>query len=103
MTTNANHTPSPHIEITSDDPLIDAPLHIQLSGFAADQLLTVRAQMADDSHRLWESQASFRTDAQGSVDLSTQKPLSGTYDNVDGMGLLWSMAPTGEHKHITFD
>ena len=99
---NIPDTAFPHIEITSDNPLIDAPLHIRLNGFEPDQPLTIRAQTTDDSARPWTSYATFKADAQGSVDLNTQKPLSGTYDDIDGMGLLWSMTPT-EHKNIIFD
>jgi len=41
----------------------------------------------------WESQATFLTDTEGSVDVSTQQPFSGTYAQVDPMGLFWSMVP----------
>ena len=39
---------------------------------------------------------------QGRVDVATQKPLAGTYNNADPMGIVWSMLPTGEKQNILF-
>jgi dienelactone hydrolase len=47
--------------------------------------------MRDDVERDWSSYASFRADASGAIDVSSQPTLSGTYDGVDQMGLFWSM------------
>jgi hypothetical protein len=44
----------------------------------------------------WDAHAAFvTTDALGSVDVSGQRPVSGTYDSDDPTGLFWSMAPGG--------
>jgi pimeloyl-ACP methyl ester carboxylesterase len=39
----------------------------------------------------YESSAVFEADANGNLDLSTQKPISGSYDSMDSMGLLLSL------------
>lgn len=39
------------------------------------------------------ARAAFTADARGVVDLSTSRPISGTYAQADGSGLFWSMAP----------
>lgn len=47
---------------------------------------------ADDNKRIFESQATFKSDSNGVIDLSTQAPISGTYTSVDSNGLFWSMS-----------
>ncbi len=39
----------------------------------------------------WRAHAQFQADEHGVVDVDTQPPLAGTYDQADGMGLFWSM------------
>jgi dienelactone hydrolase len=84
---------SPHIEIHPTEALVDALLSIRLSGFPASQPVTLRAQMANYLGCPWESYATFSADTQGSVDVSTQRPVDGTYEQLDPMGLFWSMTP----------
>lgn len=43
-----------------------------------------------------ESRAVFELEADGVVDLDTQKPIDGTYNTADSMGLIWSLASTGD-------
>ena len=77
---------------------IDEPVAIQLSGFAPDTEVTVRATTVGTAYPNLEpggstrtSSATFRTNAQGAVDLATQAPLSGSYTMANAMGLFWSM------------
>jgi dienelactone hydrolase len=94
MSKDAGHPgTSPHIEIEPTDALVDALVTIRLDGFPAGQPVTVRAQMAQYLGYTWEFRATFRADAQGRVDVSTQRPVDGTYEQPDPMGLFWSMAP----------
>src|SRR3954447_18311301 len=64
---------------------IDEPVAIRLSGFAAETEVTVRATTAGAAYPslgpggwIRASSATFRTDAQGAVDLATQAPASGS-------------------------
>lgn len=89
----------PAIAIQPSEVLMDQPVDIRLSGFAPNQEVTLRATTVgaafpdfSDSGKVYESYATFRTDAQGTLDVGKQAPLSGTYSTVDGMGLFWSMA-----------
>ena len=94
MSKDAGHPgTSPRIEIEPTDALVDALVTIRLDGFPAGQQVTVRAQMAQYLGYTWKSRATFRADAQGRVDVSTQRPADGTYEQPDPMGLFWSMAP----------
>ena len=61
-------------------------------GLEPNQTVVLRARMRDDVERDWSSYATFRADATGAVDVSSQPALSGSYDGVDQMGLFWSMA-----------
>jgi dienelactone hydrolase len=79
---------TPKIEIVPDRGLIDEPVSIRLSGFESGQHITVRAQMSEH----WRSWATFVADQSGKVDLAMQKPVSGSYDETDVMGLIWSMS-----------
>lgn len=81
----------PRITITPSKALLDEPVQVSLSCFPASSPVTITASMYDDEGSLWTSQATFMSDADGSLDLSTQRPLAGSYDAVDAMGLFWSM------------
>ena len=98
----ANKVTSPQIDIVSKGPLIDDAFNIHLNGFTPGQRLTLKASMLDDFARQWEAYAEFQADAQGRVNVATQKPLVGTYNNADPMGIVWSMLPTGETQNILF-
>src|SRR5690606_27188681 len=52
--------------------------------------------------QLWQSQAVFQADANGTIDLSSQAPLSGSYEGVDPMGLIWSQRPEQEGEREVF-
>jgi hypothetical protein len=77
----------PQIEVHPVKALIDEPVAIHLHGFGANETVTLRARMGQN----WSSYATFLTNAHGSADVGTQRPLDGTYDRADPMGLFWSM------------
>src|SRR5437870_272538 len=97
MSKGAGYTETlPHIEIQPPEALVDASVSIQLRGFAAGQQITLYARMANYLGCTWESHATFIADAQGGVDVSTQRPVHGTYEQLDPMGLFWSMVPPAD-------
>ncbi|MAT97728.1 MAG: hypothetical protein CL608_11335 [Anaerolineaceae bacterium] len=73
--------------------LADESVVIQVLGLEPGQTVTLRASLRDDYDRRWESEATFVADNAGVVDVATQAPMSGTYTDIDAMGLLWSMVP----------
>jgi dienelactone hydrolase len=94
----ATAVPAPVISIQPSEAFIDEPVSISLSGFEPNQEVTIRATTVGtafpdviDTGIVRESQATFKTDANGEVDLAKQAPLSGSYAIADGMGLFWSM------------
>ena len=77
---------------------IDESVSIRLSGFAPSSDVTLRATTVGaaypnlaDTGVIRESTATFRTDANGAVDLARQAPISGSYAIANPMGLIWSM------------
>jgi hypothetical protein len=80
---------SPHIEVIHERVLFDEEVAIRVSSLRPDQIVTIRARTKDALSNPWESYATFKTDLDGIIDLSSQKPLHGTYDGVDSIGLFW--------------
>lgn len=83
----------PLIEIKPESTLADEVVKIQVVGLVPGQTVTLRASLNDDLEQHWESYATFRSDGNGIVDVTTQVPMSGTYHIADPMGLFWSMLP----------
>ena len=78
--------------------LVGEPLSIKVDGLPADQNVTLTAERSmaasspEGSPVLYRSQVVFPAQ-QGTLDLATAQPVSGTYTDADIHGLFWSMAP----------
>src|SRR5689334_4657793 len=70
-------------------------VHIEVTGLGAGQQATVQVSSTDANGVPWVSAATYRADASGVVDPSLVAPLSGSYQGVSGMGLVWSMHQLG--------
>ena len=88
--------------ITPLDDLIDVQRIIRIEGLAAGEKVTVTSSTPRSQQRTWHSQASFEADAQGVVDLSQQAPVSGSYQGVSSMGLIWSQEPSVPSAAVVF-
>lgn len=86
-------TSAPYIEIQPESAMADETVKIKVIGLQPEQIITLRASMKDDVDLDWESYATFVANNEGVVDVTAQVPISGTYDTVDPMGLIWSMLP----------
>jgi len=73
--------------------LCDSKINISVSELPPHGKVTLKAHMCFPwaKHVHFESCASFTADHNGYVDLSKQKPDSGSYDFVDSMGLITSL------------
>jgi hypothetical protein len=73
--------------------LVDQPVDICVSDLPANGKVKISAsyRLPWAKDVLWESFAWFTADAVGRVDLSQQKPESGSYDFIDCMGLIASV------------
>ena len=82
------------LDVTPETPVMDTPLRIRLDGLVPRGAVTLTAT-CDLADRSWASSAVFMAAADGSVDLTRDAPLTGSYSSVDPMGLIWSMASAG--------
>lgn len=81
------------ISVTPPAAPLDDRVVVRVSGLQAGQEVTVRTTTLDVEGRPWRAEASFRADAKGVIDVSTQAAASGTYTGVEAMGLFWSARP----------
>ncbi len=86
------------ISIEPADAVYGTPFSMTISGLEPEEQATIKARAIDGSGIFWESTATFKADGNGDIDLSSQAPSSGDYDEPDVMGLLWSMEPSNSRK-----
>jgi dienelactone hydrolase len=79
------------ISATPSPARVDDPLTIVASGCRPGQTVTVRARMRGGDGRRWQSHAVFEAGPSGTIDLTVQSPIAGSYHGADPRGLLWSM------------
>lgn len=80
----------PAISVDHPVALSDQALKIALSGFPPDAIVEIETRRRDLQHRPWRAWARFRTDGAGTLDLTAEAPLEGSYEGVSAMGLFWS-------------
>jgi len=90
----------PFIEATPERALIDQQTSISVKNIQPQETFAIQAEALDDDNVLWISEASFRADNNGIIDLSKQAPQTGSYSGVEPMGLLWSMQATSNPSAI---
>ena len=90
------------ITVDQADALIDVARHIRIEGAQPGEAVEIRAE-TPRSGVLWRAQARFIADAQGTVDLNRDAPVSGSYAVVDGMGLVWSQSPVQSSSRELFN
>lgn len=88
------------LEVNPQRVLSDEPAVVRATGLQPGERVMIKADLEDGGGERWESEAEFVTDAQGTVDVSTQAPVSGSYKQVSAMGLIWSMRPRDRSAKI---
>lgn len=81
--------------VTIDAPataMVDERIGIEVTGLDADTPVWIEARTEDGSGHPWFGRSLFEP-TDGRVDLREARPVQGTYDRADGMGLFWSMQP----------
>ncbi len=94
------------LEVVPADAGIDVPRRITVSGLRPGATVHLRTQTArGPAGTLWRSAIEARADDHGVLDLTRDAPVSGTYDGVAAMGLIWSQAPDveGDRDHLPAD
>lgn len=81
-----------NLTIDPADALIDVTRRITVSGAESGAAITLVAETIR-AGRPWSSQAVFEADASGTVDLTRDAPVTGSYTGVSPMGPIWSQTP----------
>lgn len=81
------------LNVAPADDLIDVSRQIVVTGLAPGAQVGIVAQTTRGNGVLWHARAAFVADAQGTVDLTRDAPVSGDYSGVSAMGLVWSQRP----------
>lgn len=98
------------IDIDKKNSLIDESINIVVNGLKPKDKIKITAYSPDFYRFMkkgilvkkfvkqveWSSFGIFEANNEGKVDLSIQKPIKGTYNCIDSMGIFWSM----KHKKI---
>lgn len=79
------------LTINPQSSLVDEAIQWHVSGLEPGEKVTVTLK---DPGLAMESTAAFAADAQGTINPSKTKPIEGSYDWVDPMGLFWAMKRT---------
>jgi dienelactone hydrolase len=89
------------LHITPNPVRVDEPFAITLKDLSPFQRVTLRARFVDGYDVEWTSRAVFRADFLGTVDVSRQSPVEGSYTGTDPMGLVWSAYGQGASYAIS--
>lgn len=81
------------IEVTPRVTRCDERVGVTVSGLSPNRRFVVRATTSDATGQRWQSEATFYADGDGMADLRSARPVAGTYERPDPMGLFWSMRP----------
>lgn len=81
-----------NLTVDPADALIDVTRRITVSGAGSGATITLVAETTR-AGRPWSSKAVFEADASGTVDLTRDAPVTGSYAGVSPMGPIWSQTP----------
>ncbi|KAM5192301.1 acyl-coenzyme A amino acid N-acyltransferase 1-like [Mantella aurantiaca] len=73
--------------------LADERVKIQAWGLPPNELITLRAWLKDESRKIFYSQAFYKTNDEGKVDLEHTPATGGDFQGVHPMGLFWALKP----------
>ncbi len=82
--------------------LADTELHLSVTGVDPGERVEVSAAVEDLTGQPWRSSATFIASPQGTVELTDQPPVEGSYREADPMGLFWSMQGPGDTLYLPY-
>lgn len=92
---------APKLVVEPKEVMVDESVRIVVEEAPPKSRVEVIASLTDEKGRVWKSSGVFESDEKGRVDVSALAPVEGSYREVDGMGLFWSMALKGKEKDCT--
>ncbi|KAL7408141.1 hypothetical protein ABVT39_018829 [Epinephelus coioides] len=85
--------PAPLLTAAPARALIDEPISIKGRFLPPHSPVTVCAQMHSDDGDLWEAFAHYNTNSDGTVNLTRDPSVGGSYLGCEPMGLFWGLQP----------
>ncbi len=82
------------LQVSSIHSYIDEELAIKVTGCKKSEEVTIYASTYDEKQKKFSSYASFIANKEGTVNVSSQQPIAGSYSETDASGLFWFM------KHV---
>jgi hypothetical protein len=75
-------------------------VEVDLSGFTPGDRVTIEAELNDLTDGVARSRAVFAVPEDGTINLSRDRPVEGTYQGADAAGLFWSMRSAGSDPAV---
>ncbi|KAG1939426.1 acyl-coenzyme A amino acid N-acyltransferase [Pimephales promelas] len=91
---------SPLLSVHPSTCLVDEKFEVEVQHLPADSKITLHALIHSDDGDDWEAFGHYTSDSSGTVKVSRDKSLGGTFEGVEAMALLWSMRPVLESKPV---
>ncbi|XP_077067684.1 acyl-CoA thioesterase 19 [Siphateles boraxobius] len=89
---------SPLLSVHPSTCLVDEKFEVEVQHLPADSKITLHALIHSDDGDDWEAFGHYTSDSSGTVKVSRDKSIGGTFKGVEAMALLWSMRPVPESK-----
>jgi len=89
-------------EFSRYDFLADAMPTLLVSGLEPAQRVTLAVELTDANTLVWRSEAEYRADANGTVDVGRDFAVGAHYQGVDAKGLFWSMSPVPPSQNLDY-
>ena len=95
-------TYNPKLLVNKQVSMIDEAIHIQVIGLLSNVPIELKATRISAGPKKFKLQsfAKFIANENGTVDLKIAKPTEGTYQEVDAMGLFWSLQRKEEVQDV---
>jgi dienelactone hydrolase len=89
-------------DITPLDGMIDGELAIRLVEGSPRSRVTIIAEAEDALGRMWSASGQYLVSEDGTVDLTREAPIQGSYSTLDPLGIVTSMTPLGKEPASLF-
>ncbi|XP_062852658.1 acyl-CoA thioesterase 18 isoform X2 [Trichomycterus rosablanca] len=87
------HSPCPLLLVEPSRGLVDEKLKIIVRSLKLKQEVTLHCLHHSEDKDLWEAFGHYVSDQHGTVTVSKDASVGGTYKGVESMGLMWSLRP----------
>ncbi|MDQ1520495.1 MAG: hypothetical protein QOI55_1568 [Actinomycetota bacterium] len=84
----------PRVIVSPRAVMVDQPFRTIVRGVPPKGLVELRVTLNAGGY-VWSSDATFRSDRRGRIDVARDAPVSGDYQGVEPMGLIWSARLAG--------